>query len=351
MEELLENIMNNKLMSLGVAIGIIIVFRIFASIISYIIIKMFNLRKKTNIKKNVFYSPLKSIFTVLGIYLAILFLREPLSINEKIINLSTKIFKITSVIIISKGIINSLTAQNSFISKMQKRMKEEGKDSASTTVIIKVLKVLIYIVASVIIIQEIGYDLSGLITGLGLGGVILTLAAQDTAKNLFGGAVIFLDKPFKVGDYIKLPTCDGVVEDITFRSTRLRTLDNCLLHIPNSEVSSAIIINYSEMQKRRYLTNLTIELGTPLTKINKLVNDIENMLNNQEKIIKDSVSVKFQDITDNGSLVVVIAYLDIVDYGRFLNEKQKINYNIMNILEEDGVKLAYNTQTIHIKNN
>ena len=349
MEELINKISSNKLISLGTAIAIILIFRILASIIAYIIIKMFNIKKKLNIRESPYYKPLKTFTISLGIYLSILFLKIPFSIDEKIIKIVTKIFRIIVVLVISKGLINSLSSPDSFIIKWQKKMAQDGVDSTSSIVILKILKVLVYIGATVIVIQEIGYDLSGLIAGLGISGVILTLAAQDTAKNLFGGIVIFLDKPFKVGDYIKLPEYDGTVEDITFRSTKVRTVENTVLHIPNSEISSAIITNCSEMQKRRYKTNLTIELGTSLEKTKKIKQDIEIMLAQAEKIIKDSISVKFQNITDNGIEIVAIAYVDIIDYGKFLDKQQKINYNIMRILENDSIELAYNTQTIYLK--
>lgn len=350
MEEIINKITSNKAMTLGTAIIIVLIFRILASIIAYIIIKMFNIKKKIEIRKSPYYRPLKTFVIVLGIYLAVLFIREPLQINEKIMIIITKIFRIIVVALISKGLINSLSAPNSFIIKWQKKMTQDGVDSTSSIVILKILKILVYIGATVIIIQEIGYDLSGLITGLGISGVIITLAAQDTAKNLFGGIVIFLDKPFKVGDYIKLPEYDGTVEDITFRSTKVRTVENTVLHIPNSEISSAIITNYSEMQKRRYKTNLVIELGTPLIKIQQVIKDIEDMLSVQEKVIKDTINVKFQNITDNGTEVIVIAYVDIVNYNEFLEKQQQLNFDIMQILEDNKVELAYNTQTIHIKN-
>lgn len=356
MEEIFNKIISNKLisnklMSIGTALIIILIFRILASIIAYIIIKMFNIKKKIKIKESPYYKPLKTFIILLGIYLSILFLKIPFSIDEKIINIATKIFRIIVVALISKGLINSLSSPNSFIIKWQKRMNEEGKDNISSVVILKIMKILVYIGATIIIIQEIEYDLSGLIAGLGISGVIITLAAQDTAKNLFGGIVIFLDKPFKVGDYIKLPDYDGTVEDITFRSTKVRTPDNSVLHIPNSEISSAIITNCSEMQKRRYKTSLIIELGTPLLKIQKLIEDIERMLNSEEKIIKNSISVKFQNITDNGTEIIVIAYVDIVNYAEFLDKQQEVNYSIMQLLENNNIELAYNTQTIYLKNN
>ena len=104
----------------------------------------------------------------------------------------------------------------------------------------KIIRGVIYVVAIFIIIANLGIDISGLIAGLGLGGVIITLAAQDTAKNLIGGVVIFLDKPFVVGDWIQMDTFEGTVEDITFRSTRVRTFENSVVNIPNSVIANRI---------------------------------------------------------------------------------------------------------------
>ena len=189
-----------------------------------------------------------------------------------------------------------------------------------------------------------------IISSLALLFVIITLAAQDTAKNLFGGLVIFLDKPFVVGDWIQMDAYEGTVEDITFRSTRVRTFENSVLNIPNSTISNASIINWSKMEKRRYRTNLCIELDTPLEKLEKFKLRVQNMLQEREAIYDDSILVKFDHITDNGLNVLICSYTDSVDYTSYLTEKEDINYKIMKILQEEEIKLAYDTKTVQIKN-
>jgi len=263
------------------------------------------------------------------------------------------LIRIVLIFVISKILVNILTSKSSWIRKMQEKINiETGKktNKSNSEFLAKITKTIIYTIAVFLIIQELGFDLGGLITGLGLGGVILTLAAQDTAKNLFGGVVIFLDKPFKVGDYIEANTYSGTVEDITFRSTAIRTLDDSLLHIPNSEMSSVAITNWNEINRRRYLTNLLITLETPLEKVEKVKQEIEKMLSEQEDILLDTIRVKFENILDNGIQLVVIAYTNITNYGEFLKLKEILNYQIMKILEDNHVQLAYNTQTVYIKN-
>lgn len=272
--------------------------------------------------------------------------------NIKNIEILQTIIRIILIIIVSKILVKILTSKSSGIRKLQQKINlSRGKENTKneSEFLSKIIKVVINAISIILIIQELGFDLQGLIAGLGLGTVVITLAAQDTAKNLFGGLVIFLDKPFKVGDYIQLSTYTGTVEEISFRSTSIRTLDGTVLHIPNSEVSSVAITNWSELNKRRYITNLTITLDTPLEKVEKVRQEIENMLLNQTEIMKETVSVKFQNILDSGIQVVVIAYTDIVSYALYLELKEKLNYNIMQILEDNKVELAYNTQTIYVK--
>ena len=262
------------------------------------------------------------------------------------------VIRIVSIMIVAKILVHVLTSKSSWIRKMQEKMNmASGKEKSKTNseFLSKITKTIIYTIAIFLIIQELGFDLGGLITGLGLGGVILTLAAQDTAKNLFGGVVIFLDRPFKVGDYIEANTYSGTVEDITFRSTAIRTVDDSLLHIPNSEMSSVAITNWAEINRRRYKTNLLITLETPLEKVEIVKDEIKIMLSEQEEIFSDTIMVNFQNILDNGIEVVIIAYANIIKYGEFVKLKERLNYKIMQIVSYNAIDLAYNTQTIYLK--
>ena len=138
-------------------------------------------------------------------YSAVMFLKGYFQISEEIINIVNKIFKISIIIVVAKGFEQAITVQSKIIKKIQSKIShDKTADNNSLGLIIKIAKAIIYTIAAVLIIQELGYDLKGLIAGLGIGGVIITLAAQDTAKNLFGGLVIFLDKPFKVGDIVSI---------------------------------------------------------------------------------------------------------------------------------------------------
>ena len=354
MEQLAEfwsSLTSIQIVDVIIAIGIIVFFRILSGTFSYMIIKIFKIKSKKakEIKESAFFKPLKIFFIILGIYLAIVFLRVPLQINEQIMDIVTKAFKIISVIEIAVGLANSFTSKTILGRKLRKSLSQKMDDTVFEFVL-KVTRVLIYIVAIFLVLAILEINLTGLIAGLGLGGVIVTLAAQDTAKNLFGGVVIFIDKPFVVGDWIEMDNYEGTIEDITFRTTRIRTFENALVNIPNAIIADASVTNWSKMEKRRYKTNLCVELNTPLEKLELLKAKIEKMLQERESVFDDSIIVRFDQITDNGINVLIYTYTNSVDYASYLKEVEDINIKIMKILREENVELAYDTKTVYVKN-
>ncbi len=348
--EYLGNITSLQIMDVVVAICIIVLFKIFSPTISYIIIRMFKIRAKNKkvIKESAFYKPLAVFFTIFGIYISIVFLKVPLAITDEAMQIVKKIFEIVSVIAFARGLAASFEPKSSLVKKMKEKTSKDVEDSMFDF-ILKIVRAIIYIVAGFIVITLLGVNLNGLVAGLGVGGVIVTLAAQDTAKNLFGGLVIFLDKPFIVGDWIEMAPYEGTVEDITFRSTRVRTFENSVVNVPNSVISNSSIINWSKMEKRRYKTNLCLELDTPLEKLDIFQKRVREMLQQREAIYDESIIVKFDEIKDNGINVLVSSYTESVDYTSYLSEKENINRKIMKILREENIELAYDTKTLYVK--
>ena len=354
MEQLMEfweRLTSIQIVDILIAIGIIIVFRVLSGTFSYMIIRLFKIKSKKarDIKESAFFKPLKIFFIILGIYLAIVFLKEPLQIHDYVMDIVTKAFKIISVLEIAYGLANSFTSKTVVGKKLKKSLSQKMDDTVFEFML-KVIRVLIYIVAIFFVLNILEINLTGLIAGLGLGGVIVTLAAQDTAKNLFGGLVIFLDKPFAVGDWIEMDNYEGTIEDITFRTTRIRTFENALVNVPNAKIADASVTNWSKMEKRRYKTNLCVELDTPLEKLELLKTNIEKMLQERESVYDDSIIVRFDQITDNGINVLIYTYTNSVSYASYLKEVEDINMKIMKILKDENIELAYDTKTVYVKN-
>ena len=346
--QFINNFTKDTAINLIQGVLIIAVLDIFSPLFSYIIIKIFNWKKKSEeIKENAFFTPIKSFFRVLGVYLAIIFLQPTFNISQDAMNIVTQIFRIIVIITTATGFVNSITKKSKLIKRIKEKSSKEIDDSA-TRMLIRIIKFIIYLIAGFMIITDLGYNLNGLITGLGLGSIVVTLAAQDTIKNLLGGLVIFIDKPFKVGDYIRFSTYEGTVEDITFRSTRVRTIENTIAQISNSEIANSTVINYSKIEKRRYELKLGIVLETELNKLLELKTQILECLNNDENVIKDSANVFFSEIGTNEYKISIFCYVNTAEYIEFLNIKERLNYNIMDIVNKNHIELAYETQTVHI---
>ena len=349
-EQIISELNVEVVIQIIIAIGVIFVFRILSSIVSSIIIKMLRPKgnEKVSVKKNPFYLPLRTIFTFVGIYIALNIIKNATTISPDIQSILDKGIKILLILFVAKAFGEGLDEKNKVFVKMRDKSNREI-DKSTMNAILRITKIAIYVLAGFMVISELGYNISGFITGLGLSSVVITLAAQDTAKSLIGGLAIFLDKPFKVGDYIKVDQYEGTVEEIRFRTTSIRTLENTVLHVANSEMSVSAIINYSEMEKRRYYAKLVLEFGTSLKKVEIVKNKINSMLMQMDEIEKETIMINFQEISDNGMDLVVIAYINRTNYAEYLDIKEEINYNIIKILESENVEMAYNTQTMYLK--
>ena len=331
-----KNITMENLIDLAIGIIIILVFKILSSSLAYIILKMFHIKKnKREIKKHGFYKPLKTFFVVLGIYIGFISFKLPAN-YEAVIN---KLFRISIIILVAKGFANLLNPKSNAFSKIKEKLHTNNTDT-SINFFSKIATGLIYIIAGFIVISEFGYDLSGLVTGLGISGVVIALAAQDVAKSILAGLSIISDRPFDIGDYIEVGPHAGTVENITFRTTRLRNKDNQIVVLPNSLLTTSSIINCSKIEKRKYTNTLTLALNTPQNTIKALTQNIKDMLENNSNILPDSILVCFDTISKNGINLSISFDTNILDTNDFLDFKEKLNYLLLEMLNNLNVSLA-----------
>lgn len=343
--EFIKSIEVETAVDILLAVMIVILFNIFSSFFSYFVIKLFNMKKKKEkIKHHVFYKPLQFFFIVSGIYLATYLIKLPPNVMEFV----HKGYRIMIICLVAKGFANIVNVNSDFITNMQEKLKFNG-NSTVANFIGKIIKMLIYIIAGFLVISELGYDLSGLVTGLGLGGVVFAFAAQDIAKNLFGGISILFDKPFVVGDWIEMGTYSGTVEDISFRSTKIRTVEDTVVTVPNSTIANESIINWSRISKRRYAFNLGFDKKISVEKLKEVSDKIKWILIQNENVEDDSVEVHIDKITDNSINMFISVYTEITGYFDYLAVKETVNCSIMHLLERENIILVYPTQTIEIK--
>ena len=144
----------------------------------------------------------------------------------------------------------------------------------------RILRVIIVVIAISVVAQEFDYNVSSFVAGLGIGGLAISLAAKDALANLFGGFVIITEKPFSIGDWIKTSTVEGTVEDITFRSTLVRTFADAVVTVPNATLANDSITNWSKMGKRQIQFQLSVTYDTPRKNLENVVQDLRELLVN-----------------------------------------------------------------------
>jgi MscS family membrane protein len=225
--------------------------------------------------------------------------------------------------------------------------QEKLVDEQLLPIIRKTLKAFVVVVATLVTAQNMGVNITGLIASLGIGGLAVALAAQDTLANIFGAVAIFLDKPFRVGDRIQLDAVDGVVETIGLRSTRVRNLDGHLIAIPNKTVGNATITNVTCRPNIRTLMNLSVTYDTPASKVQRAV-DILNEIYKAHPMTQD-VWISFNKFADAWLNIFVIHWWNGTDYKAYLAGMQELNLTIKQRFDAEKIDFAFPTQTLYVK--
>lgn len=223
---------------------------------------------------------------------------------------------------------------------------ESDLDDQLLPILRKTIKAVLWIFGIVIALSNSGFDVAALIAGLGIGGLALALAAQDTVKNIFGGIMVFLDKPFKIKDRIKVNGMDGVVEEIGVRSTRLRTLEGRLITIPNGQFSDNAVENVSLEPTRKVNISLGLTYDTTPEQMENAMKIIKDIIKANSKV-EDDALVAFNAWGDFAMGIQVIYYISSPDF--IFSAQSEINLEILKLFNAEGLEFAFPTQTIYKK--
>lgn len=338
------------ILDIQIGLGVIIAFALFSSVIARAIIKIcyICLHKKGYAKDSSFFKPLKTLVVLLGFYIAIEYI---FPIQGKIVPYLSKGFRILIIFIMARAFANSMGPDSLFFDKLEEKTVFKG-NKGGRKLISKIIKVVIYIFAVLMILGEADINLTGLIAGLGIASTVIALAAQDVVKSLLSGAVILTDKPFQIGDWIEVGTYAGTVLDITFRSTRIQTVSNSIVTIPNSLITAESVINWNKLKTRRVDFSLKLDKNTNLEKTKRVISKMKTMLENNENIVEESAHVYLANISNLVSLDInVLFYLKTNDYMKHLYMKQEIMEEIIKIFDNENVEFARPSNKIYLKNN
>jgi len=345
----------------GVSIGkiglffIIILFTfIIKSIFVYILDKKLTVRvKKTkseldDLLLKAIKSPLSYLILLQGFYMAILSLQLPEKIGLFDITSIEHTIYILAISFIMLYFIFKIIDIIAYYLHNEAKKTNSILDDQLIPLIVKSLRILVVTLGILFILQNFGYNITSLIAGLGIGGLAFALAAQNTVSNLFGSITIFSDKPFQLGDWISIGDIEGTVEDLGFRTTRVRRFDQALVTVPNSQFINTGIINYSAMKKRRINFFLGIRYGTSVSKIKEVVAGIKKIIEEDEKFDHSFYMVRFTEFGAYSLNIFIYCFVKTIDWAESLTIREEFNLKIMQLMEKLGVEIAFTSQTIYL---
>jgi len=212
----------------------------------------------------------------------------------------------------------------------------------------KSLKIFVTVVGLVFLASVLHLNVTSLLAGLGLGGLAFALAAQDTVKNLFGSLTVIFDRPFAVGDWVKVGSSEGTVEEVGFRSTRIRTFYNSLITIPNGNLISAVTDNMGSRRYRRVKTMLSLTYDTPPEKIDAFCEGVRELIRRHPYTRKDYFHVYLNAFSASSLDVLLYAFFEAKDWSIELREKHRLFNDIIRLAARLGVEFAFPTQTLFV---
>ena len=233
-----------------------------------------------------------------------------------------------------------------------KALKTESKvDDQLIPFAIDLAKVIVIVLAFVIILGDVfEVDITALVAGLGIGGVAFALASKESLENLLGSFTIFFDKPFTVGDIVTLGGVTGIVEKVGFRSTRIRTFDKSIVTVPNKNIISTELDNLGARPVRRVKFNIGLTYNTSVDNIKSIVADIQNLIDNHPMTNQDG-RVRFLNFGASSLDIMVLYYVDSPDWEVLIDAQQKINYEIIDIVNKYKCEFAFPSTSVYIEKN
>jgi len=339
-----QNYFGNYVYSYVVSLCLFFLYTFVFKIIQLFILnrlKAFSVKTATDIDDTLvklFESLKPPFYAFLAFYLAL----QSLTLSpyvQYLTNTITIIWAVYQVVYMVQIIISYIT---------KKRLsQDENQAETAAQALSLIAKILLWSLGVLLVLSNIGVDVTSLIAGLGISGVAVAFAVKDILGDLFSSFTIYFDKPFKVGDFIILGDINGTVKKIGIKTTRIKSLQGQELIIPNQKLTSEVVQNYNPMQQRRVDFKLRVAYETDSKKLEKIPDWIREIIEAQEVVEFGRAHLKQLGET---SLVYEIIYSILEsDYAIYMDTQHTINLSILKKLEKEKVAIAYPTQTLHIK--
>lgn len=340
----------NELWRILTLFGLIILAFILGRVAKYIFDR--SAQKAREIQKDI----IAETFTALSKSITFLLVSIALKAGLAILVISSELDNVVQVcttilIILSIGYLVYCLTQvvdvwlRRFASKTKSKL-----DDMLAPLVGKSLRVTVVILVLLQVAQTLSdKPITSILAGLGVGGLAVALAAQDTIKNFFGSIVLFSDKPFEVGDRINVEGYDGPVEEVGFRSTRIRTLEGHMVSIPNGQLANMTIHNIGKRPYIRRVMTVTVTYDTSPEKMQEAVDILKELLDNHEGMNPDfPPRVYFSDFASTSLDILVIYWYHPPDYWKYMEFSERLNMNILKRFNEAGIDFAFPTQTVYL---
>lgn len=329
-------------------------------VVSLVVLKLFQMvvlsrlkafaKKTQNDVDDIFVDIISSIrpglYLIISVYLGL----QPLTLPDW----ADQTVAILFILIVSQFVIKSvIRLLDFFVTKYVDKQEEEvGEQHAEHTesmlrLFRVILQIVLWTLVLLFILSNQGVNITSLIASLGIGGIAVALALQNVLGDVFGSFFIFLDTPFKVGDYIKFGDQDGIVEKVGVRSTRIRTLLGEQLIVPNQQIVSAEIQNFRRMQRRREVMHLGVVYELSGATLKQIPTMLEEIISSVEHCTFDRSH--FANFGDSALMFETVYYIDVPDYNTYMDAKQEINLKVFEAFEQAGIGFAYPTQTVFVQ--
>ena len=348
LEFLDQTFYGNKISAWAISLGIFFGSIVVAKICYWIIgkyVKKLTAKTKTNLDDllvDKLEEPVVYAIGIIGFYWAFQYLK----FGEGVDNFFVATFTIVFTLNVTWLLVRTLDAiieeyLTTIVSK-----SESDLDDQLLPLVRKLLNAILWALGLVIGLNNVGFDVTALIAGLGIGGLALALAAQDTVKNIFGGLMVYLDKPFKVKDRININGFDGVVEEVGIRSTRIRTLEGRVVTLPNAQFSDNPVENISVEPSRKIVINLGLTYETSPEKMERAIQLLDEIAGANENLEENRL-ISFNNWGDFSMGILFIYY--IKSGADILKTQTEINMEILRKFNTEGLDFAYPTQMVYKK--
>lgn len=229
--------------------------------------------------------------------------------------------------------------------------KTESKlDSHLVPLLRRMIKVVVVALGLIFVLQNLGYNVTGLLAGLSIGGLALALAAQDTIKNLLGSLMIYMDKPFQIGDWITGEGVDGHVEEVGFRASRIRTFSNSLMYVPNAKLADMISDNHGRREYIRYKTMLSLTYDTSPAAIQVFIDGLKQITTQYPAVVEEKNQIYLYQLADSSINIQFCIFFLLQEGEDEFAIREELLFRVMRLAEFLDIRFAFPTQTIHVEN-